>query len=155
MKRIENPYIKQLLDSKRILISYVRNSYGEKKGVAIAYLDEQGDLRVGASQIHPYDYDTGVFNLNDMLNLPAIQKFLKKRPGLDIYLDELQLNFPKFFNNYVIRQYPSFDREKGIVEAIRNAKDSNWHTYDEDVSNAYVKMLERGESYFQKVVRFF
>ena len=153
MKKIENPFIRQLLDENRLLISYVRNDVGERKGTVVAYIDNEGDLRVGASVVHNSDYHFELHTFDTAINKPAVQVYRNQHPGIDDALDGLRTAFPRIFREACVTKYPAFDREKGIVEAIKNAKNPSWRINDEDVVDAYCRMRLRGKKYFQKEVR--
>jgi hypothetical protein len=153
MKKIENPYIRQLLDEKRLLINYVRNDVGDKKGTVVAYIDSEGDLCVGASMVHNSDYHFELHTFDTAINKPAIRVFRNQYPEIDEALDMLRMAFPRIFREACVTKYPGFDREKGIAEAVKNAKNPSWKIHDEDVMDAYTRMVARGRSYFQKEVR--
>ena len=135
MKPIKNPYIQKLFQEKRILVSYVRNEIGFKRGAVVAFKREDGSHLVGASVVHPDDYVALCSTLN---GLPVFQHITNQHPEMSYF-------FNKVTGVFFI---PNFNREKAILQAIQNARDLEWTSFDPELNDAYEKMRERACLYF-------
>lgn len=136
MKPIKNPYIQKLFQEKRILISYLRDDIGFKKGAVVAFKREDGTHLVGASIVHPWTDHTWIeCSLN---GLPYFQHAVNDQPELSSLFDRVT----------GVYRIPNFDREKAILQAIQNAKDLEWTSFDPELNNLYNKMVERAQHYF-------
>lgn len=136
MEKINNPFIQKLFKEKEILVSYVRDELGFKKGAVIAYKKEDGTYNIGASSVHDLDY---LRISGNIFSIPVFQCITKEHP-------ELKNLFIRSNSHY---DRPNFDREKAIAQAIKNSKNKEWATYDNDIIREVSIMTIRARRYFK------
>lgn len=146
MKKIMNPYVRELLERKELLIRYIYDSMGYKAGVVVAYKDDKNIVRVGASVVHPEDY-LRAFNM-DFLKIPAVREFIEDNAEAGKALTSFWKKLANKDINMILFEYPNFDRDKGISQAIKNAKNPQWKVLRLFVEIQMLRMANRAERYF-------
>ena len=148
-------YVREYFANHRVLIQYVRDSFGLRKGVVIAIAPGV----VGWSEIHPDDYIPWQYNLKDLCNLPSISKILASE-------EAVRANLSRCFDKpgYVRIYLPSFDRKVGFEKALARATTLTTPfteeesvdferlgvPHDQDLRATIKAMIPRSYNYFHK-----
>lgn len=156
-----NSLAKDYLKKNRVLINYVRDSNGFKKGVVVAIdanhigwsLVARDDYRTfrGKLSARPIVhrsivyylrtlYEDGLANVDAVTN--RLEQLMKKVNGIGA------------FDAFEVIQEPMFNRNTGLSIAIERAMNDNNQTsmipYDRDLREALARMIDRASRAFAK-----
>ena len=135
---MKNGLVKDYLKNHKVLISYVRDKYGFRKGVVVAISKNQ----IGWSVVNPEDY---VRYRGALTSIPAIARDIK----WDIPISEIT-KYLTFEKGCCVIMQPSFDRNAGLYIALTRALQDDGTGdrllgRDKDLIQAVKDMCERAE----------
>jgi hypothetical protein len=150
----------------KVLLRYVRDSLGYKKGALIAIKGEDGIISFGLSLMNPIDRELVETSLS---GIPAFSKMLKKKgiPSNDPLVKIIESAFNATIKNIFGRKHYSvpdletsfllsaggFDRDIAVNLAYSDAKQfhgANFEmTLDKDAQKAAIDFVERASRYFK------
>ena len=150
-----NPILLDYLSKHKVLIEYVKDIYGFKKGVVVATAQD----RVGWSLIDAWDVR---IEQHDPIKLPAVQKLIKGKVTLEQITSSK--SYKRAIKEHCAIPVPIFDPNIGIFIAIGRSLSSNISESaseqgetrikppppnDVELLTAIQKMLDRSKRYFK------
>jgi len=155
---------KNILDTQNILLAYITDKFGFKKGVILAI----GPGQIGWSLVNKNDYHYETLGIEQ---IPKLANFIQNptRNGQDEVTADEALSalvddtaFKAFIEAGGFIQVPDFDRASGIVQAYDRAllyqatKPDSGLTFDDvplphdkDLRGAIMYMIDRSHRYFR------
>lgn len=122
MKSFAKDYMKR----QRVLVSYVRDTFGYKRGVVVAVAPGQ----IGYSQVHhSLDSDYKYVKPHQLPVLQKMESKMRAEVESDIPVDTSYAilhskAYKKLMDNEGVIHVPNFDKEKGITIALKRALDN-------------------------------
>ena len=136
-----NPILKEYLLQHRVLVQYLHDVYGFRRGVLVA----TGKNRMGWSSVS--DHDVEIRRI-DPLKLPALQKLVKK--GASIPEITSHKAYRKAIKGNCAIPVPIFDFNIGIFLAIGRAEQGALQTKpkNRNLNSAIQKMRDKASRHF-------
>jgi len=147
--------VKEYLKSHKVLISYVYDDFGFRKGVVVAL----GKERIGWSSVNS-EYDSKYQSLKPH-QLPLVQKMIARAEREGSAIDIMNLScVHKLIRKDLIIKVPKFDRNEGIMRAIECAENGEVKVvvaqdgkmaiegklpYNQPMINALSRILDRSQ----------
>ena len=135
-----NPIMKDYLLRHKVLVQYLHDVYGFRRGVLVA----TGKDRIGWSSVS--DHDVEIRRI-DPLKLPTIQELLKKGASLAQIMSNRA--YQKAIKENCAIPVPTFDFNIGIFLAIGRAEQGMGQTMPRHLRSDIQKMKEKASSHFK------
>lgn len=143
-----NPVLKEYLAHHKVLVSWVKDVYGFKKGAVVAT-----DGRIGYSLVSSHDVR---WERMDPMCLPVIHQLVAE--GKPVSEIQNHPAYKKCIRDKLAVKIPLFDRDIALFTAIGRAVESVTETesigelalpHDKELREVATRMLDRAKKYFK------
>ena len=134
-----NPILRDYLSQHKVLVQYLHDIYGFRRGVLVA----TGKDRIGWSSVSDYDVE---IRRVDPLKLPVVRKSI--REGAPIEKITASKAYRKAIKEHCSVAFPLFDLNIGIFLAIGRAEKGMVQITPRKLKSAILEMKEKASRHF-------